>query len=66
MMVGCGLGGTGTVSGAGTVVVPCGRYCDGTGWVVTVSSGIQVSHQYPFWFWGRGVAPHVLSCLPFF
>ena len=39
MMVGCGLGGTGGVSGTGTGVMPCGCYCGDTGWVVTVSSG---------------------------
>ncbi len=40
MMVGHGLGGAGTVSGTGTVVVPCGHYCGGTVWVVTVSSHV--------------------------
>ncbi len=50
MMVGHGLGGTGTVSGAGAMAVLCGRYCGGTGQVVTVSSETQVSHQYPFQF----------------
>ncbi len=42
MMVGCGLGGTKTVSGTGAVGVPCGHYCGGAGWVVMVFSRIQL------------------------
>src|SRR6266702_2770193 len=62
MMVGRGLGGTGTVSGTGTVVVPCGHYCGDARQMVTMSSEVWVSHWYSFWLlrWRRNV-----SCLIF-
>ncbi len=64
-MVGRGLGGTGAVSGTGTVVVPCGRYCGGARWVVIMSFGIPVSRWYPFWFLRQrhGVLHLILSSI---
>ncbi len=50
MMVGRGLGGTGTVSGTGTVVVPGRRYWGDARQVVTTFFRVWVLRWCSFWF----------------
>ena len=50
MMVGRGLGGTGTVSGTGTVVVSGGYYWDNTRQMVTTFFRVWVLRWCSFWF----------------
>ena len=50
MMVGHGLGGTGTVSGTGTVVVSGGRYWGDARQVVTTFFRVWVLRWCSFWF----------------